>query len=239
MTEIKEKKKLGEILVSRKLITSAQLKEALQIQSEIEDNYVQDLFIDREIINVKNLKKAQEESKKQNKKFQEVILEMKLASPREVEEIFALVRRFPFIHLSQHIKEIEDETAKIIPEKLARHFCLIAISHEDSYLNVVMSDPTNIVAIDNIRSNTGYEVIPLISTKKEILEAIEKYYGESDVATDLTDLNDISFVAEAEETAEKEGVDLAQLKVQVKDPPVVRYSRRATVMVSLRSQTKR
>ncbi len=169
------------------------------------------------------LKKAQEESKKQNKKLQEVILEMKLASPREVEEIFSLVKRFPFIHLSEHSKEINRETVKLIPEKLARHFCLIAISREDSYLNVAMGDPTNIVAIDNIRSNTGCEVVPLLSTRKEILEAIEKYYGESDIATSIPDLKDIKFTAEAEETEEKESVDLAQLKVQVKDPPVVRY----------------
>ena len=70
MVKMKEKKKLGEILVSRKLITSEQLKEALEIQSEIEDSYVQDLFVDREIINAKNLKKALEESKKQNKKLE-------------------------------------------------------------------------------------------------------------------------------------------------------------------------
>ena len=223
MAKMKERKKLGEILIGRKLITSEQLKEALEIQSDIEDSYVQELFIDREIINVRNLKKAKEESEKRNKKLREVILEMKLASPRQVEEVFSLVKRFPFIHLSEHSKEIDKEVARLIPEKLARHFCLIAISQEDSYINVVMSDPANIVAIDNIRSNTGYEVVPLLSTRKEIMEAVEKCYGESDIATSIPDLKDISFSAEAEEAAEKEGVDLAQLKVQVKDPPVVRY----------------
>ncbi|MBU1047920.1 MAG: Flp pilus assembly complex ATPase component TadA [Candidatus Omnitrophica bacterium] len=220
---MKEKQKLGEILVNRKLITSEQLKEALEIQSEIEDSYVQALFIDRDIINVKNLKKAQEESKKQNKKLQEVILEMKLASPRDVEEVFSLVRRSPFIFLSEHSKEIEKEIVRLVPEKLARHFCVIAISHEGSYINLVMSDPANIVAIDNIRSNTGYEIIPLLSTRKEINDAIEKYYGESDMANSIPDLKDISFSAEAEEAKEQENIDLAQLKVQVKDPPVVRY----------------
>ena len=223
MAKIKEKKKLGEILVNRKLITSEQLKEALEIQSKIEDSYVQELFLDREIISSRDLKKAQEESKRQNKKLQEVILEMKLASPREVGEIFSLVKRFPFIHLSEHTKEIDGETVKLIPEKLAKHFCLIVISREDSYLNVAMGDPTNIVAIDNIRSNTGCEVVPLLSTKKEILEVIEKFYGEGGIASSIPDLKDISFTAEAEEIAEKEKVDLAQLKVQVKDPPVVRY----------------
>ena len=220
---MKEKQKLGEILVNRKLITSEQLKEALEIQSEIEDSYVQALFVDRDIINIKNLKKAQEESKKQNRKLKEVILEMKLASPRDVEDIFSLIRRFPFILLSEHSKEIEKEIVRLVPEKLARHFCVIAISHEGSYINLVMSDPANIVAIDNIRSNTGYEIIPLLSTKKEINDAIEKYYGESDMASSIPDLQDISFSTEAEEAKEQENVDLAQLKVQVKDPPVVRY----------------
>ncbi|MFH1585756.1 MAG: ATPase, T2SS/T4P/T4SS family, partial [archaeon] len=214
---------IGEILVNRKLITSEQLKEVLDVQSKIEDSYAQELLIDREIISSKDLKRAQEESKKQNKKLQEVILKMKLASPREVDEIFSIVKRFHFIHLSKHSKEINKETVTLIPEKIAKHFCLIPISLEGSYLNVAMADPINIVAVDNIRSNTGYEIVPLLSTKKGINEAIEKYYGESDVVTNLTDLNDISFVAEAEEAAEKEVVDLARLKIQVQNPPVVKY----------------
>jgi len=219
----KEKPKLGEILVKHKLISSDQLKEALEIQSQIEDNYVQELFTDRGIIDAKNIKKAQEEAKKQNKKLKDVILEMKLASQRNVEEIFSLVRRFPFIFLSEHSKEIDKEIVHLVPEKLARRFGVIAISHEGNYINLVMAEPTNIVAIDNIRSNTGYEIIPLLSTRKEINDAIEKYYGESDMTSGIPDLKDISFSAEAEEVQEKEKVDLAQLKVQVKDPPVVRY----------------
>jgi len=43
------------------------------------------------------------------------------------------------------------------------------------------------------------------------------------MASSLPDLKDISFSTEAEEAKEQENVDLAQLKVQVKDPPVVRY----------------
>lgn len=221
--EVKERKKLGEILVNRKLITSEQLEEALEVQSEIENTYVQELLLDREAITPRNLKKAQEEGKKKGKKFKDMLLDMKLASPRAVEEVFALVKRFPFIRLSDHAKEIAVETVKLIPEKLAKHFCLIALSREGSYLNVAMADPADIVAIDNIRSNTGCEVVPLLATKKDIFEAIDKYYGEGDIAAGIPDLKDIEFTAEAGEVEEVENVDVAQLKVQVKDPPVVRY----------------
>jgi len=64
---MKEKQKLGEILVNRKLITSEQLKEALEIQSEIEDSYVQALFMDRDIINAKNLKKPKRKVRNKTK----------------------------------------------------------------------------------------------------------------------------------------------------------------------------
>ena len=43
-------------------------------------------------------------------------------------------------------------------------------------LLVAMADPQNVLALDDLRIITGYEIKPAISTKDDIIAAIEEYY---------------------------------------------------------------
>ena len=51
-----------------------------------------------------------------------------------------------------------------------------------------MSDPLNVYAIDDIRISTGYGVIPYIAGKRDILKAIELYYGQQSTEEAVEDL---------------------------------------------------
>jgi type IV pilus assembly protein PilB len=81
---------------------------------------------------------------------------------------------------------------------------------EEDKLVVALADPQNVLALDDLRIITGYDVQPAISTKEDILTAIEEYYqvaetseGDfSDAALEISDdelseLSDISSDAPA------------------------------------------
>ena len=61
-----------------------------------------------------------------------------------------------------------------MPERMARYYRLIPISRLGNIITVATADPFNILAIDDIRLLTNYEIKPVISTDKEILKAIDK-----------------------------------------------------------------
>ena len=46
-------------------------------------------------------------------------------------------------------------------------------------LVVAMADPQNVLALDDLRIITGHDIKPAISTKDDILAAIEEYYREA------------------------------------------------------------
>ncbi len=46
-----------------------------------------------------------------------------------------------------------------------------------SYLKVAMSDPMDIMAIDDLSATLGYQINPSISTPADISQAIDKYFG--------------------------------------------------------------
>ena len=63
-----------------------------------------------------------------------------------------------------------------VPKELAERYTLMPVALEDSELIVAMADPQNVLALDDLRIITGYEIRPAISTKDDILMAIEDYY---------------------------------------------------------------
>ena len=47
-----------------------------------------------------------------------------------------------------------------------------------------MADPQNVLALDDLRIITGHDIKPAISTKDDILAAIEEYYKVAEHADD-------------------------------------------------------
>lgn len=81
----------------------------------------------------------------------------------------------PYIDLSSIA--IDKEASLSISEALAKKHILIPIKKEGKILTVVMSDPLNFYALDDVRNATGLEISVAISPQKDINSAIDRYYG--------------------------------------------------------------
>lgn len=73
---------------------------------------------------------------------------------------------------------VDYDAVKLVPESLASRYILIPIGFNCSRIQVVMSDPLNLFAQDDVKIASGYDVEPLFATKHEIKNAIEKYYSK-------------------------------------------------------------
>jgi len=72
--------------------------------------------------------------------------------------------------------DISDEVVRCLPEDLARARNLIPIAKDGDRITVAMSDPFNILAIDDIKLLTGFDVRVVIASEKEIKNAVDTYY---------------------------------------------------------------
>ena len=81
----------------------------------------------------------------------------------------------PYIDLSSIA--IDKDASMSISEALAKKHSLIPIKKEGKVLTVVMSDPLNFYALDDVRNATGLEISVAISPQKDINSAIDRYYG--------------------------------------------------------------
>ena len=92
-----------------------------------------------------------------------------------------------------------------LTEPMAQMYRIIPISFKDNILSIAMCDPQKLSVIDELRSFLGYHIRPVVATEREVLAALERYYGSGsesveDVIAGLEgddELEDAALAAEA------------------------------------------
>ena len=87
----------------------------------------------------------------------------------------ALGRRLGVKYLDLTSIRIDGVAADLISQKDARRYSAVPVAFVDDHtVLVAMADPANIVAIDDLRILTGYDIEPAIAAGEDILESITK-----------------------------------------------------------------
>ena len=100
----------------------------------------------------------------------------------------------------------------VVPRDLAVRYTLMPVEIVDTQLVVAMADPQNVLALDDLRIITGYEIKPAISTKDDIVAAVEEFYK---VATTMSQ-EDLGA------TEELETVSLTDMTEVTDEAPIVK-----------------
>lgn len=72
---------------------------------------------------------------------------------------------------------IPAETIALIPREMALKYRVIPLELQKKRLSLVMSDPADLAAIDEISFITGFVIKPLITPEFRLLQALSQYYG--------------------------------------------------------------
>jgi type IV pilus assembly protein PilB len=129
-----------------------------------------------------------------------VLVDLGYAKQGAVLSVVAKQMGLPYIDFSEQHPDANAIAA--VPKDLAERYTLMPIDvDEQNRLVVAMADPQNVLALDDLGIITGYEIVPAISTKEDIVAAIEEYYKvaehvEEDSDEDLT-AGDLEALADA------------------------------------------
>ncbi|MCE9532190.1 MAG: GspE/PulE family protein, partial [Planctomycetes bacterium] len=78
------------------------------------------------------------------------------------------------------LKEIKipDSVIELVPESVARENSILPMAEEDDTLKVIVSDPYDIDTIEKLRFILNRKVEIALAPKENIIEAINRYYGQ-------------------------------------------------------------
>lgn len=143
-----KKEKIGQILLSRDIITKEQLEEALDTQ------------------------------KSTGEKLGEILIKKGFISDETLVELISFQRGFESVDLNKIQDKIDPSVANIISKDFEYKRKIFPFELTDNTLYVAMVDPRDINVIDEIRLLTGYNVKPYISTAKTIDNIIRLYTSD-------------------------------------------------------------
>jgi type IV pilus assembly protein PilB len=132
-----------------------------------------DVLLEEGLITADQLVRATAEQERLGRTLGRVLIDLGMV--KETDLVAALARQvgLDYIDLGEH--QIDPAAASLVSEQVARRYRAMPIGFEDSRLVVAMSDPSNVFALDDIRTITGMDVKPVVATAADIEAAIRKY----------------------------------------------------------------
>ncbi len=141
---------IGEVLKEYGYITQEQIEQALQYQ------------------------KSQTGGKKA--RLGTLLVEMGFVTELQVLQALGLKLDLQMVNLEEY--DVDVDVAAKIPKQLAEKYNVIAVSENDGRLQLVMSDPLNFYAQEDIRQIVDMPLEVLLCEEAKIRKAIENYYSE-------------------------------------------------------------
>ncbi len=142
------------------------------------DRKFTDVLIEKGSLTQEQLEKALQTAESKAEPLEKVLVEMRVAPKDEV--MWARAEELGKIYVDLTNRKIDPDTATIIPEPAARRHHLICIGKVDNKITLAMADPTDILALDDVRIRTGLVPEPVLSFFDDIERALDAAYNSGD-----------------------------------------------------------
>ncbi|OIO37949.1 MAG: hypothetical protein AUJ72_03530 [Candidatus Omnitrophica bacterium CG1_02_46_14] len=115
--------------------------------------------------------------KEEKGRLRDVFVRMGLLTEKEILSLLNVELKIPLVNLTE--TKINPFIAKIITEKQARKFHMIPLSKNGETLTIAMSDPFNILAIDDDNALKKNQLECVIADEKDVDAALDRLYKTS------------------------------------------------------------
>jgi type IV pilus assembly protein PilB len=133
-----------------------------------------ELLIENKQITREQLDQALKHQKEKGGLIGKILVELKFTTEDIIAQGLTAQYGFPYLPLDNY--EIDPVVVRIIPEQVARQYELIAVDRVGNILTVVMSNPLNGQAVEDIEMLSKLKLQIFVSTSTDVNRAIEQNY---------------------------------------------------------------
>jgi type IV pilus assembly protein PilB len=170
-----------------------------------------EVLLEDGLVTYEQLAEATEEQTRTGRSLGRVLIDLGFVDEQDLVSALAKQIGLPFVDLGEY--PIDPAAASMVSDGLAKRYSALPIGFDESKLVVAMSDPANVFALDDIRTITGLDIKPVVSTRTDIHAAIARFHRLDQSVEDIVG-------AATEETDDLE--DLAKTRELVEDAPIVK-----------------
>jgi len=175
------------------------------------------LLLKKKLITSSNVTAAKNEAKKTGLSLEKSLEKLDIITEEDIAYTLAEELNVPFMDLKEYI--LDSAVISLITEPMAKEYKAIPIFRIENTLTIAMTDPNDIIAIDEIRNKSRCSNIEtVLSTEDAVSKSIDQYYSGvgkvEDVIKGISRESNIAIVGE--EAGVKELSEIA------KEAPIVK-----------------
>jgi len=174
-----------------------------------------DILVQTGIITPEQLAEALDEQKHSGERLGNVLVKKGYLTEQRLIEVLEFQLGIPHVVIAK--RHISPDVVALVPETLARKYRIFPVERNGDRLVLGMVDPTDILAIDDLRLSLKMEIQPVIVTEEDLNHTFNQYYGIKESVRDVFKDMDV----EIEETKSDEP-SMDAIESMVDDAPIVR-----------------
>src|ERR1700719_1821778 len=183
---------------------------------------IADVLIEEGLLLPNQLEEAISIQKSEGGRLLKVLTDRQFVTEQDM--VFSIGRclNTPPVNLSR--LRVPEEVMSLVPREMAKANKLVPIARLDGKLFVAMADPTNVLAVDDLKRRIQLEIVPMIATERAVAEALSGAHGGGDMSEVLKQVSEAAQTADSVkvQTAKREEIDLDRLAHDSEDAPVIK-----------------
>ena len=176
----------------------------------------------RNMVSEDELVRHMETAESESRSLTQVLLEGDQLSEADLLEVLSEETRFPAVDVFK--VRPEKSVVDLLPENLASYYGVVPVSRVANVLTLAVSNPFDILQLDDIRIVTACEIRPVLSTEPAIRKAIPEIYNRGQQMVDdlLDDMNEEEVEVKQKAIDDSRAADLGLLAEESGQAPVVK-----------------
>ncbi|CAL8977587.1 Type II secretion system protein E [Cellulomonas sp. T2.31MG-18] len=173
-----------------------------------------EILLDEGLVSEAQLLAALDEQGARNQSLGRTLVELGFLSEGQLVKALAAQVGMPFVDLDEY--PVDRAAVSMVPAALCRRYTVLPVGIRDGALMLATADPGNVVAVDDVRTVSGMQVVSVVATYDNVLRAIDRFCRADDEMDSLTNA--------FEDQAPEPETDLSRMGDFVDDDaPIVRY----------------
>jgi type IV pilus assembly protein PilB len=182
---------------------------------------IADVLIEDGLLLPNQLDEAINIQKTQGGRLLKILTDKQFVSDQDMAFSMGRCLNTPPVNLSK--VRVPDEILSLVPRDMAKAHKLIPVARLGMKLFVAMADPTNVLAVDDLKRRVQMEIVPMIATERAVSDALSGVHAASTNMSEVLKQVAEEASADVEVHAHKrEDIDLDRLATDSEDAPVIK-----------------
>ena len=177
-----------------------------------------ELLVRNNVIDESQLEQATQHAAQNGGVLNAAVVKLGFIEEDDLVNLLSQEYELPVVQIEE--QDIDEDVLALIPQKIAQKHSVLPLALDGDTLTVAMVDPSNIIALNDIKFITGYNIRVALASYEDLKLHLEKLY-ENDVSYD-TIFEDFDEDGDVEVMQQTDEVDLDSLERATEEAPVVK-----------------